>query len=287
MPLLIAPVFNSIATKPLRLELPNSYYLVAGAKKPYELASKYLRDEMDENKRLFDKRVDPMSLFLVADYPEMRVKNDQDWIDEIEGKLNMSVLDGVCSIPYVITIQSNMYGINYLKRSLDGAQFIFDSEAQSIFESLLGKKLPSLAFRRYSLSHEKKSPEDQLLDLWIALESLFAPDGKKGEITYKLRLRMAYYFGTTFEEREKIAEFIKKSYNQRSEIVHSGKVYGQKISNEVNLLRMMARSAILNTAMEGITIQELRVRLDHLIMAGEDYVKRYSPRRFERITVNA
>lgn len=287
MPLLIAPVFNSIAPKPFRMELPNSYYLIAGAEKPYELASKYLRNEMDENKRLFDKRVDPMSLFLVADTPDMRIKDDQDWIEEMEGKLNMSVMNGICSIPYVVTIQSDMFGINYLKRSLDGNRFVFDSNAQEIFVSLLDQKLPSLAFRRYTLSLEKKRTEDQLLDLWIALESLFAPDGKKGEITYKLRLRMAYYFGTTFEERERIAEFIKKSYNQRSEIVHSGKIFGQKISNEVNLLRMMARSAILNTAMEGITVQELRVRLDHLIMAGEDYVKRYSPKRFERITLNA
>lgn len=287
MPLLIAPVFNSTATKPFRIELPNSYYLVAGAEKPYELASKYLRNEMDENKRLFDKRVEPTSLFLVADYPEMRITEDQDWIEEIESKLNISVMNGICSIPYVITIEKNMYGITYLKRSLDGPKYIFDQDAESIFMSLLNQKLPSLAFRRYSLSLEKKSPEDQLLDLWIALESLFVPDGKKGEITYKLRLRMAYYFGATFEERQNIAEFIKKSYNHRSEIVHSGKVFGKKIVNEVNLLRMMARAAILNTAMEGITIQDLRNRLDELIMSGENYVQRYAPQRFERITFNA
>lgn len=286
MPLLIAPVFNSTATKPFRIELPNSYYLVAGAEKPYELASKYLRNEMDENKRLFDKRVEPTSMFLVADYPDMRITEDQDWIEEIESKLNISVINGICSIPYVITIEKNMYGITYLKRSLDGPKYIFDQDAETIFMSLLDQKLPSLAFRRYSLSLEKKSPEDQLLDLWIALESLFVPDGKKGEITYKLRLRMAYYFGATFEERQNIAEFIKKSYNHRSEIVHSGKVFGKKIVNEVNLLRMMARAAILNTAMEGITIQDLRNRLDELIMSGENYVQRYAPQRFERITLN-
>ncbi|MDH4618633.1 HEPN domain-containing protein [Brevibacillus sp. AY1] len=286
MPLLIAPVFNSTATKPFRIELPNSYYLVAGAEKPYELASKYLRNEMDENKRLFDKRVEPTSMFLVADYPDMRITEDQDWIEEIESKLNISVLNGICSIPYVITIEKNMYGITYLKRSLDGPKYIFDQDAETIFMSLLDQKLPSLAFRRYTLSLEKKSPEDQLLDLWIALESLFVPDGKKGEITYKLRLRMAYYFGATFEERQNIAEFIKKSYNHRSEIVHSGKVFGKKIVNEVNLLRMMARAAILNTAMEGITIQDLRNRLDELIMSGENYVQRYAPQRFERITLN-
>lgn len=286
MPLLIAPVFNSTATKPFRIELPNSYYLIAGAEKPYELASKYLRNEMDENKRLFDKRVDPKSLFLVADYPEMRITADQEWIEEIESKLNIAVMNGTCSIPYVITIESNMYGITYLKRSLDGPKYTFDENTQAIFMALLHQKLPSLAFRRYSLSLEKKSTEDQLLDLWIALESLFVPDGKKGEITYKLRLRMAYYFGVTYEERQNIAEFIKKSYNHRSEIVHSGKVFGKKIAQEVNMLRMMARAAILNTAMEGITIQDLRNRLDELIISGENYVQRYAPKHFERMTIN-
>lgn len=285
MPLLIAPVFNSTTPKPIRIDLPHSYYLVSGAEKPYEIASKYLRNEMDENKRLFDKRVDSSSLFLVADYPEMKITDDRSWIEEIENKLNLSTLDGICSIPYVITVKSGMYGITYLKRSLDGDKYRFDDHAKEIFLSLMDRDLPSLAFRRYALSLEKKSYEDQLLDLWIGLESLFVPDGKKGEITYKLRVRMAYYFGEDYEQREKIAQFIKKSYNHRSEIVHSGKVFGDKLADEVNILRRMARAAILNIAMEGINLQDLRIRFDQLIMTGESYANRFTPSFFESITL--
>jgi hypothetical protein len=285
MPLLIAPVFNSTTPKPIRIDLPHSYYLVSSAEKPYEIASKYLRNEMDENKRLFDKRVDSSSLFLVADYPEMKITDDRSWIEEIENKLNLSTLDGICSIPYVITVKSGMYGITYLKRSLDGDKYRFDDHAKEIFLSLMDRDLPSLAFRRYALSLEKKSFEDQLLDLWIGLESLFVPDGKKGEITYKLRVRMAYYFGEDYEQREKIAQFIKKSYNHRSEIVHSGKVFGDKLADEVNILRRMARAAILNIAMEGINLQDLRIRFDQLIMTGESYANRYTPSFFESITL--
>jgi len=283
MPLLIAPVFNSTTTQPIRIELPNSYHLVSGAEKPYEIASRFLRNEMDENKRLFDQRVDPSSLFLVADHAEMRVTDDRVWIEEIENKLNIATLSGTCSIPYVITANGNMYGITYLKRSLDGGKYTFDQSAQNVFLSLIERKLPSLAFRRYSLSLEKKSYEDQLLDLWIGLESLFVPDGKKGEITYKLRVRMAYYFGDSYKQREKIAQFIKKSYNHRSEIVHSGKVFGDSLADEVNVLRLMARATILNTAMEGINLQDMRVRLDQLIMTGESYIDHFSPSFFERI----
>ncbi|GIO06004.1 hypothetical protein J31TS6_20320 [Brevibacillus reuszeri] len=283
MPLLIAPVFNSTTPHPVQIELPNSYHLVSGVQKPYEIASKFLRHEMDENKRLFDKRVDQTSLFLIADHPDMRVTDDRVWIEEIENKLNISTFKGTCSIPYVITANGNQFGITYLKRSLDGTKYMFDDSAQNVFLSLIERKLPGLAFRRYSLSLEKKSYEDQLLDLWIGLESLFVPDGKKGEITYKLRVRMAYYFGETFEQREKIAQFIKKSYNHRSEIVHSGKVFGDSLADEVNVLRLMARATILNAAMEGISLQDLRVRLDQLIMTGENYSDHFSPAFFERI----
>ncbi|MGG4442275.1 HEPN domain-containing protein [Brevibacillus fortis] len=283
MPVLIAPVFNSTTAQPVRIDLPNSYTLISGAKKPYEIASRFLRNEMDENKRTFDLRVDPSSLFLVGDHEEMKVTDDRVWIEEIESKLNLASIKGTCSIPYIITVNGNMYGITYLKRSLDGDKYSFDDEAASIFTSLVEQKLPSLAFRRYALSLEKKNYEDQLLDLWIALESLFVPDGKKGEITYKLRVRMAYYFGDTALQRERIAQFVKKSYNHRSEIVHSGKLFGDKLAAEVNTLRVMTRAAILNIAGEGVNLQDMRVRLDELVFTGESYVARHAPTFFERI----
>jgi hypothetical protein len=219
----------------------------------------------------------------VADYPDMEVTGDRSWIEGIENKLNLSGMTGICSIPYIVTMQSNMYGITYLKRSLDGGKYLFDQQTAEIFLSILDQELPSIAFSRYSLSHEKKSNDDQLLDLWIALESLFVPDGRKGEITYKLRMRMAYYFGETYDERVKIAEFIKKSYNHRSEIVHSGKMFGKKLASEVKILRQMTWAAILNMTNEGLQLKEISARLDKLIMSGESYTQRYHPRFFIQV----
>jgi hypothetical protein len=51
----------------------------------------------------------------------------------------------------------------------------------------------------------------------------------------------------------------------------------------VNTLRLMARATILNTAMQGINLQDMRVRLDELILSGETYEERYEPAYFERI----
>lgn len=157
MPLLIAPVFNSTTEQPIRIELPNSYYLVSGAERPYEIASRYLRNEMDENKRIFDQRVSRTSLFLVAEHAEMKVTDDRPWIEEIENKLNLSAFDGTCSIPYVLTVSGNMCGITYLKRSIDGNKLAFDQSTQNTFLRILEHQLPSLAFRRYVLSLEKKA----------------------------------------------------------------------------------------------------------------------------------
>jgi Apea-like HEPN len=289
MPYLIAPVFNSSTSRPVRINLPQSFVLMSGEEKLYKLASRYLKNQMDESRLLFDRKVGVDSLFLFAEYPDLKVRQDQAWIEEIEQKLNLATLEGICSIPYVITAQPPLFGITYLKRSIDGKKFHFDERTEEIFLSLIWDKpeLPQLASRRYALSLEKKSLEDQLLDLWIALESLFVPDGKKGEITYKLRLRMAYYFGDTFAERERVAQFVKRSYNHRSEIVHSGKVLGKALEGDVNRLRQMARAVILNTAMEGITLQDLRLRLDELIMAGESYASRYKPVFFEQVKIES
>jgi|GEM_PF-711741 len=289
MPYLIAPVFNSTTLRPVRIELPQSFLLLSGEEKLYKLASRFLKNQMDESRLLFDRKVRADSLFLFAEYPDLKVRQDQAWIEEIEQKLNLSALDGICSIPYIITAQPPVFGITYLKRSNDGKKFIFDERTEEIFQSLIWDKpsLPQLAVRRYALSLEKKNLEDQLLDLWIALESLFVPDGKKGEITYKLRLRMAYYFGDTFAEREQVAQFVKRSYNHRSEIVHSGKMLGKALEHDVRRLRQMARAVILNTAMEGITVQELRIRLDELVIAGESYASRYKPAFFERVNLES
>lgn len=285
LPSLIAPIFNTVTEEPVSIKLSPPFLLVSGRNWMYEVTAKYLRNEMNENRYFFDKKVSQESLFLYAQYPQMKVTDDRALIESFEHKLNLAAEDGVCSIPYVMTRSESAHGITYLKRSLGGERILFSGHTREIFERLLSLpgQFPDLAYNRYMLALEKESFEDRLLDLWIALESLFVPDGKKGEIMYKLRLRIAYYFGNTFGQRKQIADFIKHSYNHRSEIVHSGKQLGDALKDEVRLLRSIARAALINMYLEGIGQQELRNRLDELILSGESYRQRYRPDFFEEI----
>lgn len=287
MPFLVAPVFNSHTTVPVSIAIDDTFHLVSGNERIYNLSHRYLRNTMNENRLHFEQRVSPTSLFLIADYPHLKVTEERKAIEEVENKLNLASTLGVCSIPYIITVEGKTYGISYLKRSIEGDKLVYEGSTKETFESLIGKTaentLPRLAYRRYLLSLEKESYEDQLLDLWIALESIFVPDGKKGEITYKVRYRMAYYFAQSFDERKKISDFIKTSYNHRSEIVHSGKTLGSELKDEVKTLRRMARAALLNIFALPVPIQELKKRLDECVLAGESYVSRYPQTFFETV----
>lgn len=277
MALLIAPIFNSITMQPVNIPITDTFRMVSHSDRLFQLCHRYLRNAMNENKLYFEDRVSPVSLFLCADYPQLKVTDERQMIEDIENKLNLASLSGICSIPYIITLEGKQYGISYLKRSLEGKKFMYEGDTERIFMNLLQSEgsLPKLAYRRFLLSLEKESLEDQLLDLWIALESLFVPDGKKGEITYKVRLRMSYFFTNEWKERQQLSDFIKSSYNHRSEIVHSGKTLGAELKEEVTILRRMARATLLNMYSEKLTIQELKNRLDETILAGESYQERF------------
>ena len=61
--------------------------------------------------------------------------------------------------------------------------------------------------------------EDKILDVAIALERMYQLDG--GEISHKMRTRVAWYLGNDAGSRLREMETIKKFYNLRSGIVHN------------------------------------------------------------------
>src|SRR5947208_11526941 len=63
-----------------------------------------------------------------------------------------------------------------------------------------------------------------VIDLWIALEALFAPDGRRGEITYKISRRIAFSLSDERARRLAIADVVKRSYDARSDIVHGDSI---------------------------------------------------------------
>jgi Apea-like HEPN len=60
---------------------------------------------------------------------------------------------------------------------------------------------------------------DKLIDYWIGLEALFIPDAKQ-ELRLRASLRGAAFLGQQPEERGRIFETLRDSYDGRSAIVH-------------------------------------------------------------------
>lgn len=75
-----------------------------------------------------------------------------------------------------------------------------------------------LAINRFNLIYYKKS-EDKIIDLFIALESLFLRDIQQ-ELSYRLSLKIARFLETVPKERKELFDFIKKAYRFRSSIIH-------------------------------------------------------------------
>jgi hypothetical protein len=81
---------------------------------------------------------------------------------------------------------------------------------------------PVLAFalRRLEAAGERMAPEDQLVDYWIALEALFGQSSVKGEVLYRLALRMARFLEGDLKAREHLRGKVLAYYGVRSRVVH-------------------------------------------------------------------
>lgn len=80
----------------------------------------------------------------------------------------------------------------------------------------------NLAIRRFGQANERESVEDRIIDLFISAEALFLSSDMKveGELVYRLSHRASMLIGKDPERQSKIFDFMKKSYNARSAIVH-------------------------------------------------------------------
>jgi len=64
-----------------------------------------------------------------------------------------------------------------------------------------------LAVTRWNIAADRFTEEDELIDYWIALESLFVPDTVQ-ELSYRTALRVAAFLGSNGAERKKIRNVI-------------------------------------------------------------------------------
>lgn len=90
--------------------------------------------------------------------------------------------------------------------------------------SLLQQTHPEgyLAALRYFRSLSRRQPDDQIIDLMIGLEAMLSGSSSAG-IALRISQRLSHLLGKEKEERRKIREDIKQSYDFRSDLVHGNK----------------------------------------------------------------
>ena len=112
-----------------------------------------------------------------------------------------------------LTPPSSKLTCESLARSIDIAQRVVDHG--------LGNKSRT-ALARWAKSMQGQFA-DQFIDLRIALEALYAPDGGAGEISYRLQTRCARHMAKSFNDRLAIAREVKDFYNTASRFAHGSR----------------------------------------------------------------
>jgi hypothetical protein len=102
-----------------------------------------------------------------------------------------------------------------------------------------------LALKRFSEGVNRAGDDEALLDYWIACESLFGDDEQRGEMSYRLSLRLAYFVGRDPSERAEIRTLAKKAYGTRSAIVHGAKkVETKRVAGHAKSMENLTRRAL-------------------------------------------
>ena len=82
------------------------------------------------------------------------------------------------------------------------------------------------AVRRFAFAAERHRPEDTLVDLMIAAESLFLNDldRREGELRFRMSLRAGWLLGHDRRSRLDVYRLLRRAYDVRSDIVHGNRL---------------------------------------------------------------
>ena len=98
------------------------------------------------------------------------------------------------------------------------------------------------ALRRFSSSYEERVSSDRLVELIIALESLFG--GRGDSTTYKVALRASCFLYPPSKDRQEAFEKIGRAYDGRSRLIHGEKLHPRYTDEEINAIEDLLRKAI-------------------------------------------
>ena len=101
-------------------------------------------------------------------------------------------------------------------------------KAKCLYKSLVDldsgdRKKLQIAIDRWIKSKVNRDPLNQIIDLGIAFEALYLP-GIKEELTFRLRVRAAWYLGKNEEHRKELLTNFGNIYSCRSNAVHNGQL---------------------------------------------------------------
>jgi len=133
-------------------------------------------------------------------------------------------------------------------------------------------KALNIAIKRYNDSFVRREIEDRIIDLMIAFEAFFLTKDEKMELTFKLALRTAIFFGGV--DRENLFEFMKKAYSARSEIVH-----GIKPIDKIKV-----KKGINTKEFDEYTLQEFLNKLEEIFRECLlKYIRKYQEHKIEKL----
>lgn len=142
-------------------------------------------------------------------------------------------------------------------------------EFKALWKTLTGKVLqqsPSLeiALRRFNFAFDRFNPEDRIVDLLIAAESLFLDDDK--ELRFKLALRASKF--VKFQTERLVFRCMLDAYDVRSAVVHASKKSKKGKKNKTPLDK---RDVSLQEFTDGVEeiIRRALCQMIELVAAGK------------------
>lgn len=149
-------------------------------------------------------------------------------------------------------------------------------------------KFLDVAVRRYSYGCERHRTEDKIIDFMIAAEALYLSDvGDKGELSYRLSHRAAFFHSPEAAMRRKVFHHMREAYKLRSAVAHGMSKTMPKLKKEngesftleefVAHTQFYVRAALLkaiNLAAHG-AISKVLINWDALVLGGnENFVEK-------------
>ena len=111
----------------------------------------------------------------------------------------------------------------------------------------------AVCLRRIGFANTRMSVEDRLLDIMMALEALVLTDSGKpedrGELSFRLALRLARFLGKDAGDMQRIFSLAKKAYGLRSKVIHGGQLESGEVGvvKEIEDLTKAATRKYLHT----------------------------------------